>query len=282
MIKSILACTDGSLHGDAASEYGVVLARQLKAQLAGVHVLDSRVLEGPLMADISGWVGAQPYGAQLQQFREVLEQKGRVIMEAFNERCAQAGLDKAEGLLRMGHPARVLVEEEVRTELVILGQRGIHADLLGDAMGSTAERVVRHSIKPCMVVPATFRPIEKIMIAYDGSGHASKALHEALELVGAVAAELIILTVAEDGDNDRAGTVSRDAMRLAEAHECRAVNLVDVDRSSANAIIANAAEQGADLIVMGAYGHGRIREWILGSTTAHVITHATVPVMMVR
>ncbi len=281
MMKSILVCTDGSRHGDTACEYAVYLAQRLKAHLTGVHVLDSRMLEGPLMADISGWIGAQPYSSQLQQFREMLEQKGNVIIEAFNDRCAKAGI-KGEGVIRMGHPSRVLIDEEVRTELVILGQRGSHADLVGEALGSTAERVVRHSIKPCMVTPPTFREINKIMVAYDGSGHASQALHEAIELAQALSAELIILTVAEEDDVERVNEISREAMKLAEAHECRAVNLVSEDRHSSQSVLDNAKEQGCDLIVMGAYGHSRIREMILGSTTTYVITHSDVPVMLVR
>ncbi len=281
MMKSILVCTDGSRHGDTACDYAIALARNLKAQLTGVHVLDSRMLEGPLMADISGWIGAQPYGSQLQQFREMLEQKGNVIIEAFNDRCAKAGLD-AEGVIRMGHPSRVLIEEETRAEMIILGQRGNHADLVGEALGSTAERVVRHSIKPCMVTPSSFREINKIMAAYDGSPHASQALHEAIELAQALQAELIILTVAEQDDAERMNEISREGMRLAEAHECRAVNLVSEDTRSSRAVIDNANEQGCDLIVMGAYGHSRIREMILGSTTTYVMTHADVPVMLVR
>lgn len=280
MIKSILIGIDGSSYSDTATAYGLDLAQQLQAHVTGVHVLDSRMLEGPLMADISGWIGAQPYSSQLQQFRDLLEQKGRTIVEAFDQRRAEAGI-KGEGLLRMGHPSRVLVEEEVRAELVVLGQRGLHADIVGESLGSVAERVVRHSIKPCLVVPEINRPIRKMLVAYDGSGHASQALHEAIELSQALNVELIILTVAEK-DEAWAQKTSQEAIKLAEAHESHAIPLVSDDRESASSILDNSAEQGADLIVMGAYGHSRIREWILGSTTTHVMTRSSIPVLLVR
>lgn len=281
MIKRIQVCTDGSQHSRAACEYGISLAGKLSAKLTGIHVLDSRMLEGPLMADISGWIGAQPYGSQLQQFREVLEQKGNAIVDAFNERCQEAGVD-GEGTLRMGHPSRVLLDEETHAELMILGQRGVHADLIGNALGSTAERVVRQSIKACMVVPAQFKPVTKVLVAYDGSNYASKALHQAIELAQALSVELIVLTVAEGKEVAEAESASREAMDLASAHECRAISLVSEDDHAAESIIANAEEQGADLIVMGAYGHGRIRQWILGGTTTYVLTHADIPAMMVH
>ncbi|MBN1270588.1 MAG: universal stress protein, partial [Kiritimatiellae bacterium] len=123
MIKSILVCTDGSEYGDTACDYAIHLAGKLKARLMGLHVLDSRMLEGPLMADISGWVGAQPYGAQLQQFRDLMEKKGEAVINAFTDRCEKAGLT-AETWMKMGHPARVVLQEEGRAELLIMGQKG--------------------------------------------------------------------------------------------------------------------------------------------------------------
>ena len=280
MIKSILVCTDGSPHGDVACEYAISLTKQLNARLLGLHVLDSRMLEGPLMADISGWVGAQPYGAQLQQFRELMEEKGKTIIQAFDSRCEAAGV-KAETWVKMGHPPKVILEEEARAELVVMGQKGEHAEWIGDMTGSIVERVVRHSVKPCMITPDAFRPISRILAAYDGSPHASQALHEATELTQALKGELVILTVAETDDQKRANEISKDAVELVKAHGVQALNLV-VRGKPAAAIIENARDERCDLIVVGAYGHSRIREMIVGSTTAQMITESKVPVMLVR
>jgi len=280
MIKSILACTDGSPHGDVACEYAMYLTRLLGARLLGLHVLDSRMLEGPLMADISGWIGAQPYGAQLQQFRELMEEKGNTIIRAFNSRCEAAGI-KAEAFVKMGHPPKVILEEEARAELVVMGQKGEHAEWIGDMSGSIVEQVVRQSVKPCLVTPEAFRPISRILAAYDGSAHASQALREATELAQAIKAELVLLTVTENGDAKRADNISKDACDLVKAHGLQALNLV-VKGKPSTAILENARDERCDLIVVGAYGHSRIREMIVGSTTAQIITKSTVPVMLVR
>ncbi|HRZ10863.1 MAG TPA: universal stress protein [Kiritimatiellia bacterium] len=280
MIKSILVCMDGSPHGDAACELALHLTSKLQARLLGLHVLDSRMLEGPLMADLSGWVGAQPYGAQLQQFRELMEQKGQAIVRAFDDRCARAGV-QAESWLKMGHPARVILEEETRAELVVMGQRGEHADWMGDLMGSTAERVIRHSVKPCLVVPDAFKPFARVLAAYDGSLHASQALREAAELTVALDLELVVLTVAETEDRGKAETLSRDAMALVGAHGARARAAIGAGRA-APAILETAQKEQCDLIVVGAYGHSRVREMILGSTTTALVTRSPLPVMLVR
>ncbi len=281
MIKRVLVCTDGSQYSETACAYAIHLAKRLQADLTGVHVLDSRLLEGPLLSDISGWIGAQPYGNQLQQFRDILEHKGRAVIDAFNETCAAAGVN-SEGILRMGHPARALLDEEDNADILVLGQRGVHVDIIGDGMGSVIERVVRHSAKPCLVTPATFRETNNIMLAYDGSEHAKHALQYAIFLSKTLDLELIIMTVADDKDEAMAERVSEEAMQVAETQDCRAISLVCEGRRSAHVILDVVDEQGADLLIMGAYGHSRIRELVLGSTTHHVITHAAIPVLLVR
>lgn len=280
MIRTILACTDGSRFGSGAVHYGIHLARELRARLAALHVLDSRMLEGPLMADISGWVGAQPFGDQLASFRELLQQKGETVLSAVEDECEKAGLE-VDVELKMGHPARVILEEESRTELVVLGLKGEHAEWGGDLTGSIVERVVRHSLKPCLVTPETFRPIGKILAAYDGSGHASRALHEAIELALALKVPLVVLTVCEDRDLSRSRGVAEDAMRLVRAHECAAANLV-LQGDPPDVILAQARELGCDLVVVGAYGHGRMRELILGSVTTGLIGKTDAPLLLVR
>jgi nucleotide-binding universal stress UspA family protein len=244
-------------------------------------VLDSRLLEGPLMADISGWIGAQPYGQQLQQFREVLEMKGQAIVDALVARVDAEGL-KLEPALRMGHPSRMILEEEAKHSLVILGESGIHADLVGDSLGSTAERVIRHATRPCLVTPANFRMPTKIMAAYDGSDFAKHAVELASVWATALDAALILLTIAEEKDMEKAQTLSEEAIALAGDPGKSAVTLVGDNPNPSAGILENAAEQGADLIVMGAYGQRRLREMILGSVTTQVVVQADIPVLLVR
>jgi nucleotide-binding universal stress UspA family protein len=280
MIKSILVCTDGSPYSDVAGEYGIHLATRLGARLLGLHVLDSRTLEGPLLADISAWVGTQPYTAQTERFRELIEQRGETILAAFNDRCRKAGITP-DSWMKSGYPARVILEEEARAELLIVGQKGEHAEQIGDMPGSNVERVVRSSIKPCLVTPAQFQPFTRILAAYDGSGYASKALHEAIELSLALKVELIVLTVAENGDEGRADQAAADAASLVKAHNCPAKRLV-VRGKASSVILESARAEKCDLIVLGAFGHTRIREMILGSTTTQIINRSRVPVMLVR
>lgn len=280
MIRSILVCTDGSAHGDSACDCAIHLAQKLRAQLECLHVLDSRTLEGPLMADLSGWLGASPYAAQLGQFRLMLENKGRTILELFDRKAKEAGVP-AEARLVMGHPARIIPELAANTELVVMGRRGEHADLDNDSAGTTAERTVRRSERPVLLVPRAFDPPRKILVAYDGSNHASKALHEAIEFAQALNVPLVALCVAEHHDLDAAQEYAQTAMRLVRAHDGVAAPMV-AKGLAGPAILKVADEIGANLIVAGAFGHTRIHELILGSTSSFLMSRSTKPVLLVR
>lgn len=233
-----------------------------------------------MLSDISGMLGAQPFSVQLEQFRDLMEEKGETVINALEESADQAGVD-LEKKIRMGHPARIILEEEVGAELLILGQKGEHAALIGDLLGSNIERIVRRSAKPCLVTPAEFQPITKILAAFDGSVIASKALHEGIELAQALGVPLLILTVRTHASDQYAEDIAETGIKLARAHNCVAARLV-VDGRPSEQILEVAHHHGCNLIVLGAYGHSLIREWIIGSTTAHLINQTDLPVMLVR
>lgn len=282
MIKSILSCTDGSPHGENSIRYGIHLAHRLSAGITALHVLDSRMLEGPMMASISGWIGAQPSGDPLNQFKTIMQEKGEAILDVFKDLCKKEGLHgTAETHLKWGHPARVILEQGISAELVILGQSGEHDELTGEWTGSTVDRVIRESSKPCLIVPAEFAPVERILVAYDGSAHASRALHEAIELAIGLAAPLFICTVVEHNDHNRAMNHADTAMRLARAHECAAAHLI-VEGDEADVLIQKAKELKCGMLVAGAHGHTRIRNMIIGSTANKLLNNAKLPLMLVR
>jgi nucleotide-binding universal stress UspA family protein len=281
MIKTLLACTDGSPHGGHAIEAGAHLARRLNARVTALHVLDARMLEGPMIASISGWIGAAPASDPLTQFRALMQEKGEAILAHAAATLRAAGVEEPETVLKWGHPARVILREELRAELVVLGQDGEHDEITGEWTGSTVDRVIRHSIKPCLVVPGPFTDIGRIMVAYDGSPHASRALREAIELALDLAVPLVICTVVEAGDHNRAMDHADTAMRLARAHECAAAHLI-VEGMVPEVLLTKALELNCGLLVAGAHGHGRIREMILGSCATYLLNRATLPLLLVR
>lgn len=280
MYKKILFCTDGSPAAETAAEYTIWLARQLRAGIRALHITDIRLLEGPLLADLAGAFGAQPYPALLPQLREIQRGKAATILAAAERRCRDRGVS-CETAHETGSLVQIMLDQERQVDLVVLGQRGEHARWAGDHIGSTVERLVRASVKPCLVTPEEFREIKRMLIAYDGSAGSAKALAAGIELARALQLEMTVVTVCQSESEDAASKILNIARQRALAAELTArVQLLHGDAEVE--ILRHAGQISADLIVMGAYGHTRIRELILGSTTSHVLRKATVPVLLVR
>jgi nucleotide-binding universal stress UspA family protein len=260
-------------------EYAFWLAKRLGGHVIAAHVSDVRQFEWPLLADISGSIGAQPYQAVLPHIQQYQKDKAGVILESVKETARRRGVACAT-LHKTGTLTETILEEETNADLVVLGQRGEHAEQTGEMMGSSVERIVRRSVKPCLVTPGKFHEISQLLIAHDGSLHSNKSLSAGLDLASALGLPVAIVTVAGD-DSMASSTHLEEAVTLARKQgvEFRS-QLLKGDAEAE--ILKFAEEQKTDLIVMGAYGHSRIREFILGSTTSHVIRKSKVPVLLTR
>ena len=280
MFKTILLGSDGSPGAAAATRYATWLAARLQAHLIALHITDIRILEGPLLADIAGAVGAQPYPALLAQVKEFQTERATEILESVAKTCREQGVTCAT-VHEIGSLIPTLLDTERRADLVVLGQRGEHAQWHGDLPGSSVERMVRASTKPCLIVPENQRPPTNILIAHDGSAESTKALHLGLNLAGALNIGVTLVTGCQREQEDAAARILQDAHALAQTRGLTARAQLIHDTAE-NAILHVATETHADLIVMGAYGHTRIREWILGSTTSHLLRKAAIPVLLAR
>ncbi|HXI83956.1 MAG TPA: universal stress protein [Verrucomicrobiae bacterium] len=280
MYKTILLCSDGSPAAEVAGDYAIWLARKLSASLRALYVTDIRLLEGPWLADLSGAVGAQPYSALLPQLQKIQEEKAAMVLAAAKERCDKSGVS-CETAHETGSLLPAILDQERQADLVVLGQHGEHAEWSDEMLGSVVERVVRASVKPCLVTPGKFHEISHMLVAYDGSEESSKALRAAIALAPALGVKMTITMVAALGGEDAAAALLEKAKQRALSGNVKA-NVEVLHGDPEEEILELRETIGADLIVMGAYGHTRIRELILGSTTSHVIRKATVPVLLVR
>jgi nucleotide-binding universal stress UspA family protein len=280
MFKTILLCTDGSPAANAAADYAIWFGRKLGARIQTLYVTDIRLLEGPFFADISGALGAQPYSALLPQLKQLQRDKADTILSEVARRCEKAHV-ASNVAHETGPLVQSLLEHERDADLIVLGQRGEHAPWLGDMLGSTVERMVRASVKPCLVTPETFREIKHILLAYDGSAESNKALSTSFALTGDLHAQLTITTVCQREHEEAASKILHQAQEQVNQRKLT-VEAQLLHGNAEDEILGFADKINADLIVMGAYGHTRIRELILGSTTSHVMRKAKVPVLLAR
>lgn len=279
MIKNILLALDGSEHSQAALRYALWLAERFRAQLTGLHVIDIVSVEGPFFQDISGAFGFEPYLDVAGKVREALHNRGQFILEEFATTCREQGIH-CETDLVTGIIANQICEHARTTDLVIIGHRGVNEKFSTGLLGGTAESITRKSPRPVFMTPMQFQPINKPLLAYDGSSRASTVMHSAAEFCSALNLPLTVLTVTYREKNGEEKALE-EARHYLSSYDVKPT-LLSVTGHPNQCIVDCIKERGYDLLFIGAYGHSRIIEMVLGSTTEYVLRNAPCPVFLSR
>jgi nucleotide-binding universal stress UspA family protein len=278
VIRNILVALDGSQHADGALDHALWLASRLQARVVGVHVIDIVSIEGSFLHDVSGSLGFEPYLDFSSKMREALHERGRALLDVFRTRCADRNVP-CDTTLPLGIVANEICDLARTTDLVVLGHRGVNEQFSTGLLGGTTESVARKSPKPVLVCPPVFREVTKPLLAYDGSPRASAAMHTAAEVTSALGLPLTVLHVAREGHDGEA--VLAEARRYLEAYDV-AVTYRGLTGPPHQRIVDVLRDGSFDLLFIGAYGHSRIIEMVLGSTTEFVLRNSPAPVFLTR
>jgi nucleotide-binding universal stress UspA family protein len=278
MIKNILIPLDGSEHSKAALDYAIWLARGFDGMLIGQHVIDTVALDGIFLHDVSGSLGFEPYLDLSTKMREVVEERGKIILEYFRETCAAKNI-RAQTFLDTGMIANEICERAKVADLVVIGHRGANAGFTGEMLGSTAETIIRNCPRPIFVSTKRIAPITNPLLAYDGSQRASSAMESAAEFCTVLKLPLTVLTIGREEAATQA--------ILQQAKSYLSSYAIDAKYETARGypeqkIIEYLVNLKYDLLFIGAHGHRRIIKMVLGSTTEYVLRNAPCPVFLNR
>jgi nucleotide-binding universal stress UspA family protein len=276
MIKRILVPTDGSEAANCGVRFALSLAKQFDACLQGLHVVDVKLLEGPFLRDLSASLGTAPYVNYQGNIAMILEERGNAALEVFRKACDEAGI-RCDTSQVNGVVHREIAEHGELADLIVLGRSGEHSPWLEGLLGSTTEAVVRRARGPVLVTGNDAFTCEQILVAYDGGDFSRHALRIGAEWAAHLHARIHVLSMGNDSARQRLD----EAQEYLQAHDVE-VTLEHREGDASEGIVAYAAECGAGLLVMGAYGHGKVREFVLGSRTSYALNHAPCPVLLVR
>ena len=276
MIKKILVPTDGSALAGIGAEYAISLAKQHGASLHGLHVVDIKLLEGPFLRDISSSLGTAPYVNYQNNIAMILEERGKVALESLATQCEAEGVSCETTQVRGTVPGSIVKHSELM-DLIVMGRGGEHVEWLDGLLGSTTEAVVRRAGVPVLVTDRASAKMRRFVVAYDGSPHANKALHTGADIGETWGVPFDVLVVGLRDTED----MLQQARSYLEAHEVD-VEYVSRDGDPREVIVAYAGERDADLLVIGAYGHAKVLELVVGSTTAHTLNHSPCPVLLTQ
>jgi nucleotide-binding universal stress UspA family protein len=278
MIKRILVGIDTSEHSRVAQSYAFYLSRRFGASLIGLHVVDIVSIEGSFFHDISGSLGLEPYLDYSSKMREVLTARGRVILDEFAQAAKREGV-AIETALEIGIVANQLCERAKSADISMIGHRGVNERFSTGLLGSTAESVARKCPRPLFVSPRVFREIRRPVLAYDGSQRAARAMRAAAEISALLEVPLAVITVARDPKLGE--KVLDEARSYLESHRITTEFRL-IAGNAHEEIIAFLKKYAADLLFIGAYGHSRIIEMVLGSNTEYVMRNAECPLFLSR
>lgn len=281
----VLAAIDASGYTDSVSHWAAWAAARLEAPLEYLHVLN-RHPEAASIADFSGNLALDSREKLLRDLvavdesrSKVGQERGRLLLQQAKAIAADAHGVAAETRLRHGSLVDTLTELEEDVRLFVLGKRGEHADFATGHLGGQLERVVRAVHRPLLVASREFAEVSRVLIAFDGSPTSRKG-------IGMVAASplfrgLDVHVVMAADTSDQASTHmawAMDELRHAGFQPTSAI----VPGVAEQVIGSYVKEQSIDMLVMGAYGHSRIRQLIVGSTTTTMLRTCRIPVLLLR
>lgn len=278
MFKNILLPVDGSEYGVSQVSQAIDLAKIYSGKITLLHVVDIKIVEGPLLRDLTFLSEAATDFEYHNEIKNSLEEKGRLILQKLGALCEQAGV-AFETRLLPGIISNAIAEQARTADLIVMGKRGENAGFGTAFLGSVAEASTRLSNKPVMLVDENYRQLKKVLFAYDATASANKALQLVAQLTLAAGYELSVITVSDEESEGRA--VLDEAVSYLETYGVKPGQILK-SGDVVNTIIASAGEAGCDAIMMGAYGHSAIHQMLLGSTTTLLVRAAAVPVILYR
>ncbi|MFW5883354.1 MAG: universal stress protein [Verrucomicrobiota bacterium] len=282
---TILACTDGSTYAPSIYDHAIWVAQRLKIGIHVLHMIDPAA-DPTSLHNFSGSIGIDSRRILKEELVKLEEAHGRVaqakaaaILEAARAHLRQAGFTNFTADARHGRLTESVDEYEVGAELVVIGKRGEAADFERLHLGANVERVIRTCRHPVLVASRAFKPIQRVLIAYDGGPSARKALDYTATSSLLRGLECHLLAVGKPH--------SKIAEDLQAAHERLESTGHKIEHhhltGHAEDVFADFIQQNKiDLLIMGAYGHSRIRQLIVGSTTTTMVRTCRIPVLMFR
>jgi len=273
MLKDVVVNLSSQGPRDFAAEYATSIAAMFGAHITGV----SFVYE-PVIPD--GMLGGVPVDL-IELQRQENSKAANDAISRFDAAAKKAGLSAETRLLdaTFGGAATSFAQISRRFDLVVVGQaqreRGPADDLL-------IEGALFESGRPLVVVPYIQRrgiTLERVLACWDGSHTAARAIGDAMPLLErAKAVEVVI--VAEERKSEEMTGANMNAHLVRHGVAASVKRIAKGDIAIQDALLSYAADSGADFMVMGGYGHSRLREFILGGVTRGILASMTLPVLM--
>jgi nucleotide-binding universal stress UspA family protein len=259
---------------DPAGDYAVSVAEAFEAHVLGIAVAYEPVIPGNVMGGIPPEI--------IESQRAESNKKAQAAVARFEQAAKRAGISAETRIIStsISGAADQLGRLGRRFDLIVAGQPERDGSLSDEVI---AEGVLFESGRPVIFVPFIHKggaKLDRIMVCWDGSRAAARAVADAVPLLQKAKQVEIVIIAAKAGKSDEVpgADLGQHLARHGLKVDVKRITSPDIDVPST--ILSYAADSSADMIVMGGYGHSRLREFVLGGATRGLLESMTVPVLM--
>ncbi len=284
--KNILCCINGFKPSEAVIDYGSWLSKKTNITLKLFHAIDTQNHTND--ADLSGSIGLGAREDLLEEFvnteheqNKLLQKRGKLILEAGQERAKNNGVSEVDQCLRKGKVVENIMELKDKISVAVIGRYGEkHQDSHDKSVvGHKVESIIRSLEKPVLIVTEDYQEPKTLCLAFDGSDGAKKAL----EFVARNASFhwLSVHLVFVGPESDKIKSDLNDAKKYLETASI-ATKIAFLEGDVGTSLNDYLTSNDISFLCMGAFSHSWLRDLVMGSLTSKILSLVTKPVLLVR
>ena len=276
-IKTMLVHLDDGIDARSHVDTAAAIAHDIGARLIGAYLVPTPEITPTVAALL-------PKDLVSRRLREMGEAQNAAKL-AFHDAALRARVERIDWRAPAGDPRRALIAHGRYTDLVVLAQHDPD-DPLADFGAELVTEALFGLGRPLLIVPfigSPATPGERVLVASDGGREAARAMADAMPLIEQ-ASEVRVLIGSGNASGDASSFTSQSSHLRSWLSDHGVEPVIERADSDSNDkgewLLSRAADYGSDLVVMGAYGHARVREMVLGGMTRTILRAMTVPVLM--
>ena len=275
VLRGILIGLDGSEFSEAAVALSVRWARSRGAELVGLGIVDEPTIRKPVGLKAGG--GHYKPIADEQRLADA-HRRVDALLDEFAATCAKAGI-RFRRVREVGLPSEQILVEAQRFDVIVLGKQSYFQFETREGPDETLKTVLHNAPRPVITVPRSLPEGNSVVVAYDGSVQAARALQAFVYLSPDASSVVRIVSVAKQQEVARER--GQRAFDYLVSHGLAAeLHAIGSGGDTATILLEKASEWNAGMIVMGAYGKRTIRDFFFGPVTRGVLRATGIPLFL--
>lgn len=282
--NTLIALVDASAYAESVCHHAAWIAGRNDWKVKLYHVMGRR--DAVEKQDLSGAIRLGARSALLEQLSELdatraklAHEHGRAILEDAKAIITKGADITVETRLRQGDLVETVTDKEETGDMIVIGKRGEAAGLAMEHLGSNLERIVRASHRPMFIANRAFKPITSVLVAFDGGASSLKAIDYIARSPMFAGLSVTLVFAGKETPAIQKSLSDATATLKAGGFDAKTV----IESGEPEKVLAQITSNGEhELLVMGAYGHSRVRSFIIGSTTTEMLRSCKVPVLIMR